>query len=163
MHSQDLLDEEAREAKKNGGLVCWSASTAPNEFCAAMDVAMVYPKNHAAGIGAMHGAPEMLAVAGAKGYSSDCYTYGRINMGFMGLLKEQTLTGVTPAALENSPAARVPLPDFVITTNNICNTLLKWYGNLAAELNIPCIIIDTPFCHTMPVPKHAKEYLEGQF
>ena len=35
--------------------------------------------------------------------------------------------------LVNSPAADVPLPDLVITCNNICNTLLKWYENLAAE------------------------------
>ena len=30
---QAKLDEEAWEAKKNGKLVCWSASVAPPEFC----------------------------------------------------------------------------------------------------------------------------------
>ena len=40
---QARLDEEAREAKKNGKLVCWSASVAPPEMCVAMDIAMVYP------------------------------------------------------------------------------------------------------------------------
>lgn len=33
---QAKLDEEAWEAKKNGKLVCWSASVAPPEFCVAM-------------------------------------------------------------------------------------------------------------------------------
>ena len=53
---QAKLDEEAREAKKNGKLVCWSASVAPSEFCVTMDIAMVYPETHAAGIGARKGA-----------------------------------------------------------------------------------------------------------
>jgi len=160
---QNKLDEEARQAKKNGGLVCWSASVAPPEMCVAMDIAMVYPETHAAGIGARKGALDMLEVSDRFGYSGDCCSYGRVNIGYMELLKEEAVTGVTPEALKNSPAARVPLPDLVITCNNICNTLLKWYENLAFELNIPCIVIDVPFNHTMPVPDHAKEYISDEF
>ena len=48
---QAKLDEEARQAKANGKLVCWSASVAPPGLCVAMDIAMVYPEAHAAGIG----------------------------------------------------------------------------------------------------------------
>lgn len=160
---QAKLDEEAREAKKNGKLVCWSASVAPSEFCVAMDIALVYPETHAAGIGARKGSLDLLDVADRKGYSLDCCSYGRVNMGYMELLKEEALTGKTPEALANSPAARVPLPDLVITCNNICNTLLKWYENLAAELNIPCIIIDVPFNHDMPISDASKEYIADQF
>ena len=47
--------------------------------------------------------------------------------------------------------------------NNICNTLLKWYENLAVELDIPCIVIDVPFNHTMPIPEYAKAYIADQF
>jgi lactoyl-CoA dehydratase subunit alpha len=43
-HFQQKLDEEAREQKKKGQLVCWSASVAPPEMCVAMDIAMVYPE-----------------------------------------------------------------------------------------------------------------------
>ncbi|MGL5656650.1 MAG: 2-hydroxyacyl-CoA dehydratase subunit D [Fusobacteriaceae bacterium] len=160
---QEKLDEEARVAKKEKRLVCWSASVAPPEFCVAMDIAMVYPETHAAGIGARKGALDMLEVADQKGYSLDICSYARVNLGYMELLKEQALTGNTPEKLANSPAAKVPLPDLVITCNNICNTLLKWYENLAKELNIPCIIIDVPFNHTMPIPEYSKEYIAGQF
>ena len=38
---QEKLDEEAREAKASGGLVAWSASVAPSEFCVAMGVAKI--------------------------------------------------------------------------------------------------------------------------
>ena len=64
---QEILDEEARQAKREGRLVCWSASVAPPEFCVAMDIAMVYPETHAAGIGARKGAMDMLEVARTKG------------------------------------------------------------------------------------------------
>ena len=160
---QAKLDEEARQAKANGKLVCWSASVAPPELCVAMDIAMVYPETHAAGIGARKGALDMLEVADRLGYNVDCCSYGRVNIGYMELLKEEAMTGKTPEVLANSPAARVPLPDLVITCNNICNTLLKWYGNLAAELDIPCIIIDVPFNHTMPVSEESKAYIADQF
>ena len=127
------VDEDARKAKKEGRLVCWSASVAPPEFCTAMDIAIVYPETHAAGIGARHGAPAMLEVAENKGYNQDICSYCRVNMGYMELLKQQALTGETPEVLKNSPASPIPLPDVVLTCNNICNTLLKWYENLAKE------------------------------
>ena len=156
---QGKLDEEARQAKKDGKLVCWSASVAPPEFCVTMDIAMVYPETHAAGIGARKGAPDMLEVADRKGYNLDTCSYARVNLGYMELLMEKARTGVTPEKLANSPAADIPLPDLVITCNNICNTLLKWYENIAVELDIPCIVIDVPFNHTMPIPQYSKDYI----
>ncbi|MDR2075377.1 MAG: 2-hydroxyacyl-CoA dehydratase family protein [Desulfovibrio sp.] len=162
-HFSARLEDEATEVKKNGGLVCWSASVAPPELCVAMDIAMVYPENHSAAIGARKGSLPLLEIADQKGYNRDTCSYGRVNMGYMELLKRQAMTGERPEALQDFPAATPPLPDLVITCNNICNTLLKWYENLAAELNIPCIIIDVPFNHTMPVPEYAKEYLAAQF
>jgi benzoyl-CoA reductase/2-hydroxyglutaryl-CoA dehydratase subunit BcrC/BadD/HgdB len=162
-HFQQKLDEEACERKKNGQLVCWSASVAPPEMCVAMDIAMVYPETHAAGIAARKGSPDMLDVAGQKGHSIDQCSYARVNFGYLELLKEYARTGAKPEKLAKSPAADVPLPDLVITCNNICNTLLKWYENIAADLRIPCIIIDVPFNHDMPVPDYAKRYIVKQF
>lgn len=160
---QAKLDEEAREAKKAGKLVCWSASVAPPEMCVAMDIAMVYPETHAAGIGARKGSQDLLDIVEQKrGYSVDICSYARVNLGYMELLMEYAKTGVKPQKLIDSPAADVPLPDLVITCNNICNTLLKWYETIAKELNIPCIIIDVPFNHDMPVPEYAKEYIAEQ-
>ncbi|MDD5938257.1 MAG: 2-hydroxyacyl-CoA dehydratase family protein [Clostridiales bacterium] len=160
---QAKLDQEAIEAKKAGKLVCWSASVAPPEFCVAMDIAMVYPETHAAGAGARKASMDLLKVADQKGYNIDVCSYARTNLGYMELLKQEALSGQTPDTLANSKATRVPLPDLVITCNNICNTLLKWYENLAKELNIPCIVIDVPFNHTMPVSKHNKAYIAEQF
>ena len=120
---QAKLDEEAWEAKKNGKLVCWSASVAPPEFCVAMDIAMVYPETHAAGAGARKASMDLLEVADEKGYNIDICSYARTNLGYMELLKQEALTGQKPEKLANSKAAYVPLPDLVITCNNICNTI----------------------------------------
>lgn len=162
VHYQNLLDEEAREHKKNGKLVCWSSSVAPSEIFVNMDIALVYPETHAAGIGARKGALDMLEHSEQKGYSSDICSYARINLAYMDMLKEKALTGKTPEKLANSPAVDVPLPDVVVCCNNICNTLLKWYENLAYELNIPCIIIDVPYNHHMPVEEHRRKYIAAQ-
>ena len=75
---QNKADQDAREAKERGDLVCWSASVAPPEFCVTMGIAMVYPETHAAGIGARKGAMDMLDVAERKGYNIDCCSYGKI-------------------------------------------------------------------------------------
>ena len=80
---QNKADQDAREAKARGDLVCWSASVAPSEFCVTMGIAMIYPETHAAGIGARKGAIDMLDVAARKGYNIDCCSYGRVNMGYM--------------------------------------------------------------------------------
>ena len=63
--------EDARQAKAKGGLVCWSSSIAPCEFCETMGIYTVYPENHVVGIAARGGAPELLEHAERKGYSND--------------------------------------------------------------------------------------------
>lgn len=162
VYYQNLLDEEAREHKRTGKLVCWSSSVAPSEIFVNMDIALVYPETHAAGIGARKGALDMIDHSEQRGYSSDICSYARINLAYMDMLKEKALTGKTPEKLANSPAVDVPLPDVVVCCNNICNTLLKWYENLAYELNIPCIIIDVPYNHHMPVEEHRRKYIAAQ-
>ena len=159
---QDKISDDAWKAKAEGRPVCWSSSIAPSEMFVAMDIPVLYPENHAAGIGAKHGALDMIEVAERKGYSLDICYYARINLAYMELLKEEAETGITPETLKNCPAAKIPLPDVVIFCNNICNVLCKWYENLAVELDIPCIIIDVPFNHTMPVTKAVKKYIADQ-
>lgn len=160
---QEKLYQDALDAHAKGELVCWSSSIAPSEFCETMGIHMIYPENHAAAVGAKHGALEMIEHAERKGYSLDICSYARINLAYMDLLVEEAKTGKTPEALANCPGPRIPLPDIIITCNNICNTLLKWYENLAVELDVPYIIIDVPYVHTWPIPEYTKTYIVDQF
>jgi benzoyl-CoA reductase/2-hydroxyglutaryl-CoA dehydratase subunit BcrC/BadD/HgdB len=159
---QEGLNEKAREYKKQGKPICWSSSVAPSEIFVTMDIPLCYPETHAAGIGAKKGALDMLEITENKGYNVDLCSYARINLAFMELLMEKARTGKIPEKLANCPGADIPLPDIVVTTNNICNTLLKWYENIAYELKIPCVIIDVPFNHHMPVEAHSKKYIAAQ-
>lgn len=141
--------EEALTAKKSGELVAWSTSIAPQELLETMDIKVVYPENHAAAIGARKCAQEFIADSEGNGYSIDLCSYARVNIGYMDIRK--------------SIAGDIPMPDFIFCCNNICNTVIKWYENIAKELQIPMILFDIPFNHTYEVQDSSIRYIRGQF
>ena len=136
---QAKLDEEAREAKKAGKLVCWSASVAPPEMCVAMDIAMVYPETHAAGIGARKGSLDMLAVAEQKGYNLDICSYARVNLGYMELLKQEAMTGETPEKLANSPQQEYLFPISLLHVTISVIHFLSGMKTLQKSLTFPAL------------------------
>ncbi len=141
--------DDALEAKKSGELVAWSTSIAPQELLETMGIQVVYPENHAAAIGARKGSQEFIDYSEGNGYSIDLCSYARVNLGYMNL--------------KESSAGNIPMPDFIFCCNNICNTVIKWYENIAKELHIPMILFDLPFNHTYEVPDHSVRYIRGQF
>lgn len=149
---QQLLDDHyagALAAKDRGELIAWSTSIAPQEFCEAMGIYTVYPENHAAAIGAKKGSESLIELSESHGYSADICSYARVNMGYL--------------ELQESVAGQIPLPDLLICCNNICNTVIKWYENIARELSIPLIMFDMPFNYNYEVARHNVEYIKGQF
>ncbi|MGE5370541.1 MAG: 2-hydroxyacyl-CoA dehydratase subunit D [Solirubrobacterales bacterium] len=139
---------DAMVAKQNGQLVGWATSIFPQEFAETMGLTVVYPENHAAAVAARKGAVPLLEQAESEGYSVDICAYARLNLAYM-----------------KSQAAEVPipLPDFVLCCNNICNTLIKWYENLATELNIPMILIDVPYNYEYVPRPGAIHYIKAEF
>lgn len=140
--------EDALNAKASGELVAWSTSIAPQELLETMDIKVVYPENHAAAIGARKSSQEFIDHSEGNGYSNDLCSYARVNLGYMDI--------------KNSTASNIPMPDFIFCCNNICNTVIKWYENIAKELHIPMILFDMPFNHTYEVPDHSVKYIRGQ-
>jgi len=136
-------------AHENGKLVAWCSSVAPQEFMEAMDIEVAYPENHAAAIAAKGGALELLDHADKQGFNNDICAYARISLAY--------------ADLMNSPIQDLPRPDFVTCTTNICNTLIKWYENLARTFNVPFILIDTPFNVEETVSQNSIDYIKAQF
>lgn len=153
--SKEWVDEmlrdhyrDARQAKEDGRLVCWSTSIAPQELLTTMDIVTMYPENPDAAIGARRDTEPFIAYTERKGYSSDLCSYARVNLAY--------------AELQHSEAENMPMPDFLLCTSNICHTVIKWYENLSKELNIPLIMFDTPFNHTDQVQDHNAKYMKGQ-
>lgn len=147
----ELVDKhykDAQTAKAEGRPVVWATSISPQELLETLDLATVYPENHAAAIGARKGALEFIEQAEGQGYSADICSYARVNMGY--------------ADIKRAEALDIPMPDLLFCCSNICNTVIKWYENLAKTMNIPLIMFDMPFNHTYEVPDHSVKYMRGQ-
>ncbi len=140
--------EEALEAKSSGQIVAWSTSIAPQELLETMDIKVVYPENHAAAIGARKDAQTFIDQAENNAYSTDLCSYARVNIGY--------------ADIRESIAGNIPMPDLLFCCNNICNTVIKWYENLARKMRIPMILFDMPFNHTYQVPDESVRYIRRQ-
>ncbi len=146
---QDKIAQDAWDAKLRGEKVGWCASNFPQEITTAMDIKVVYPENMGAAVGAKGGGLRMCQHAEDMGYSSDLCSYARINFAYADLKKCEEL--------------EIPFPDFLLCCNNICNCMIKWYENLALELDIPLILIDIPHLDAMECDADRVKYIRAQF
>ncbi len=111
--------------------VAWVTSGAPAELLRAFDFYTIYPENHGALCGAQKMGTKLCQAAEEHGYHPDLCSYARIDLG-------HHFTGLTPAG-------RLPRPDLLFASNNICQTVLYWYKALAHYWNIPLLLFDTPY------------------
>lgn len=129
--------------------VGWLTSIFPQEIVEALDLDYVYPENHCCAVAARKEAPKFIDIAEGMGYSVDVCAYARLNLGY--------------AEEGYADSLSIPMPDFICCCNNICNQVIKWYENLAKNLDIPIIMIDIPF-NDMYEPDQARvDYIKGQF
>lgn len=149
---RDIIDNvysDAWKAKERGELVGWSSSKFPQEIAETLGLTICYPENQAAAISAKHGGVKMCEHAEAQGYSNDICGYTRISLAY--------------ADLGKCEEKDMPLPDFVLCCNNICNCMTKWYENIARRLNIPLVMIDIPYNNETTIDDSKVQYIKGQF
>jgi benzoyl-CoA reductase/2-hydroxyglutaryl-CoA dehydratase subunit BcrC/BadD/HgdB len=147
---RDLMVKYYTEAKGAEGTdrpIAWITSGAPVEPLIAFDVIPVYPENHGAMCGASHMNVELCEVAEEKGFSRDLCSYARGDIG--------------SAITKGGPIGGLPRPTFLVACNNICNTVFKWYEELARFFNVPLFIYDTPFVRG-ELPPHIADYARRQ-
>ncbi|WP_242868714.1 2-hydroxyacyl-CoA dehydratase subunit D [Desulfotomaculum copahuensis] len=128
--------------------LAWVTSGAPVEILRALRIDPVYPENYGAICGARRVAPELCRAAEAAGYSPDLCSYARAGIG--AILRPDL-----------APMGGLPRPDLLVTCNNICGTVLKWYEALARRFNVPLFILDTPFV-TGELKQHTVDYVLEQ-
>jgi bcr-type benzoyl-CoA reductase subunit B len=111
--------------------VAWVTSGAPVELLRAFDFYTFYPENHGALCGAQKMGPELCAVAEEHGYHQDLCSYARIDLGayFSG----------------NTPVGKLPKPNLLFASNNICQTVVYWFKVLAHYWKVPLVLFDTPY------------------
>lgn len=146
---QDKIAQDAWDAKQRGEKVGWCASNFPQEITTAMGISVVFPENMGAAVGAKGGGQRMCQHAEDMGYSNDLCSYSRINFAYADLKKCEEI--------------EIPFPDFLLCCNNICNCMIKWYENLAVELDIPLILIDIPHLDAMECDADRIKYIRAQF
>ncbi len=127
--------------------VAWVTSGAPIEILKALGFFLIYPENHAALCGARKVQMGLIETAEKNGLSNNVCSYVRTDIGSL-------LSGKTPAG-------KLPKPDLLVACSNICQTVLHWYRMLQKYLNIPLVIIDTPFIYKEIEP-HQIEYVKKQ-
>ena len=130
-----------------GKKVAWITSGGPVEPLYAMGVLPFYPENYGAMCGASRMSVSLCEAAEQKGYSSDLCSYALTDLG-------SSFTGKGPLGL-------LPKPDFLVCSNNICGTVIKWYEIQARAFNVPVFFLDTPFIHDH-IHEHAVQYVEKQ-
>lgn len=147
----ELLDrhyQEAWEAKNSGKPVGWASSNFPQEFLEAMEMTVCYPENHSTSLSAKHESMSMIEKAEGLGYSNDICGYARVNLGYLE-------SGVCESL-------NMPMPDFVVCTNNICTEMIKWFENIAKIRDIPMIVFDIPYNTEYEVSESRLQYMKEQ-
>lgn len=133
-----------------GKPVVWIAIMVPVELLRGFDLVVCFPEAHAAmcagkGVGA-----QQAEKAELKGYSMDLCSYARVDLG---------------TYFDNgqgSPSMGLPRPDLLISNNNNCSLLVKWFDVYHREMNIPHFVLDIPFCYDSQKEKDL-EYILTQF
>lgn len=134
-----------------GAFVVWIAINVPAELFLGFDnVVYGVPESHAAlnagkGIGALQ-----CEKAEQLGYSMDLCSYARIDIG-----------SVSDGG-KDSPTFGLPKPHLLVSDNNNCSLLVKWFEVHHREMGVPHFIIDVPFCYE-PQKEKDRRYILSQF
>jgi benzoyl-CoA reductase/2-hydroxyglutaryl-CoA dehydratase subunit BcrC/BadD/HgdB len=134
-----------------GAFVVWIAIIVPAEIFSGFDnVVYAVPESHAA-LCAARGAGQVLCEkAEGFGYSTDLCSYARIDIG-------SAFDGG-----KDSPAFGLPKPDLLISNNNNCSLLVKWFDIYHRTWGVPHLVLDIPFCYENQTPLDHL-YIRDQF
>ncbi|HOD14934.1 MAG TPA: 2-hydroxyacyl-CoA dehydratase family protein [Spirochaetota bacterium] len=119
-----------------GAFVVWIAIIVPAEiFSGFKNVVFAVPESHAALSAAKGVGMLQCEKAEAAGYSMDICSYARIDLG-------TALSGG-----KDSPTFGLPRPHLLVSNNNNCSLLAKWFDVYHREWGVPHFLIDVPFCY----------------
>lgn len=129
----------------SGAFCVWMAINVPAEIFAGFDnVVYAIPESHAAMCAGKGIGVTMCEKAESIGYSQDLCSYARIDIG-----------NATDGG-KDSPTFGLPKPDLLVSNNNNCALLAKWFDIHHRNWDVPHFIMDIPFCYEPQKPKdHA--------
>ncbi|MCY3412846.1 MAG: 2-hydroxyacyl-CoA dehydratase [Candidatus Heimdallarchaeota archaeon] len=114
-----------------GKKVAWVTSGAPVELLVAAGIIPLYPENYSAIVGGSKQSVDACITAENEGYSNELCSYARCHLGTVINPSGSLMGGLTP-------------PDMLVTCNNICGTVLKWFESISEFHDVPLFHFDTP-------------------
>ncbi|MFP4476626.1 MAG: 2-hydroxyacyl-CoA dehydratase subunit D [Desulfatibacillaceae bacterium] len=146
---EGYMDLHQRAAE--GAFVVWVAIIVPVEIFAGFDnVVFAVPESHAATSAAKGVGVLQCEKAESRGYSQDLCSYARIDI------------GTAMDGGRDSPTFGLPKPDLLVSDNNNCSLLVKWFDVYHREWNVPHFVLDVPFCYGNQSERDL-EYILAQF
>jgi benzoyl-CoA reductase/2-hydroxyglutaryl-CoA dehydratase subunit BcrC/BadD/HgdB len=143
------MDLHAKAA--HGAFVVWIAINVPAElFLGFENVVYGVPESHAALTAAKGVGVLQCEKAEQMGYSMDLCSYARIDIG-----------SVADGG-KDSPIFGLPKPDLLVSDNNNCSLLVKWFDVHHRRMGVPHFVIDVPFCYE-PQKEKDRKYIIQQF
>jgi benzoyl-CoA reductase/2-hydroxyglutaryl-CoA dehydratase subunit BcrC/BadD/HgdB len=134
-----------------GAFVIWGAIVVPSDiFKGFENVVYCVPESHAALCAAKGDGDIQCMKAEALGYSMDLCSYARIDIGCLS------------DGCKDSPTMGLPRPHLLVSDNNNCSLLVKWFDVHRRTMNIPHFILDVPFCYG-PQKEKDLDYILVQF
>ena len=134
--TEDYLNVHRKASE--GAFVVWVAIVVPVELFQGFDnVVFAVPESHAALSAAKGVGMLQCEKAEHSGYSMDICSYARIDI------------GTAMSGGKDSPTFGLPRPHLLVSDNNNCSLLVKWFDVYHREWNIPHFILDVPFCYEM--------------
>ncbi|MBU2548656.1 MAG: 2-hydroxyacyl-CoA dehydratase family protein [Proteobacteria bacterium] len=137
------------EAAK-GKFVVWIAIIVPTELLKGFDLIVCAPESHSAMCAARKVGAAQCEKAESVGYSMDLCSYARIDLG---TFFDQG---------RGSPSMGLPRPDLLISNNDNCSLLVKWFDVYHREYGVPHFVMDVPFCYQSQQEKDRR-YILNQF
>ncbi len=141
--------KELANAHKDGKLVACVSLGFPSEILYAFDIIPMYPENHAALYPTFGNTGETLSKVETKGWATGICSHIKIGLG--ALLYDLQLD------------LRLPKPDMVISSSNICKSMIKSSEVISKSLNIPHFLLDIPFAAESTPPSYHIQYVVDQY
>ena len=142
------MDLHAKAAQ--GAFVVWIAINVPAElFLGFENVVYGVPESHAALNAAKGVGVRQCEKAEQMGYSTDLCSYARIDIG-----------SVADNG-KDSPTFGLPKPDLLVSDNNNCSLLVKWFDVHHRRMGVPHFVLDVPFCYE-PQQEKDRQYIVRQ-
>lgn len=137
--------ENARKMKK---LTAATSLGFPIDLLFAYDILPFFPQNHSAMFASLRKSRDEIEFAESKGIPTEICSEIKIFLSSM--------------LYNHNLSFKVPEPDMVVCSNNVCKAVIKLFESMSEYYNVPFFILDIPFVPEEQISEESIRYIEDQ-